>query len=168
MSTDAKAARFFEVSLQESFQWKSLSLRAKGPLAFVIFCVVAISMLLFYSFWNSWTTNLVFEMSDLYKQQKSLEDENAAVRAEIAMRESLAEVEKRAAAIGLTYNTTQISTLPIAYAGNRAAQQPASGVALFRNQFSSNVSGAGRNLPAMLGALVAQFQEWVDAPYTSP
>ena len=168
MSTDAKLARLFEANLQESLQWKGLSLQAKGPLAFVLFCVVAISMLLFYSYWNSWTTNLVFGMGDLYRQQLALEDEIAVVRAEIATRESLAEVEKKAVALGMKYNAAQISALPVAYRESGVApSQPTAGISRFSNRFALGAISSG-NLPAALGALVMQFQDWVNAPYTTP
>ena len=106
MSTDAKLASF-----QETFRWNSLSLRAKGPVAFMVFCVALILALLFYSYWNSWRTNLVFEMANLKREQKALEDEIAAVRADIAMHESLAVVESKATALGLKYNANQVSAL---------------------------------------------------------
>jgi hypothetical protein len=163
MSTDAKFASF-----QETFQWTSLSLRAKGPVAFMSCCMVLISALLFYSYWNSWRTNLVFEMANLKREQKALQDEIAAVRAQIAVHESLAVVESKATALGLRYDAKQISALPIAYR-NGAAPTPAlaSRAARLASQFAPGTGEPGQ-WRFRLNALVVQFQDWVEAPYTTP
>jgi hypothetical protein len=162
MSANTKLASF-----QEAFQWKNLSLRARGPFAFAALCIVGISMLLFYSYWNSWTTSLVFEMGDLYKAQKALQDQVADVRNEIATYESLAEVERKAAALGLTYNANPITALSISVGSSQAkVAQSTPRISLLTNQIARD--GKPGNLPVTLNTLMAQFQEWVNTPHAIP
>ncbi len=129
------------------------------------FCLVLISALLFYSYWNSWRTNLVFEMANLKREQKALQDEIAAVRAQIAVHESLVVVESKATALGLRYDAKQVSALPITYRED-AVPTPAlaSQAAMLASQFAPGTGKPGQ-WGFRLNALVVQFQDWVEAPY---
>jgi len=160
MVTDARLSNQVPKS---SLSWKSFLLRARVPFEFARICVIATLLALVYLNQNSQVSNLVYEIQVLNAKRQILCRENAEVRYEIAVAESLFRIEEKAVRLGLA-DTVAVQRLEVSYAEEGPPEK-----SLPPKQLSSSV-------PTYLTAdargawetLVLQFIEWVKNPRPAP